>query len=156
MAKEGSRFAVEEWKIRRSLVNTNASWPDLIEAESRVLKIQTKLHQWAKTDWHEPVESRMRGDMHVRFGGAGRGNGPAERRIPRPDPTLTVSQLCRRVFIIGAVGAGASAAGLIVLGACGLIPGQALRRVPLIGYLNNGTAAEFRSAGHSRSCTGDR
>jgi hypothetical protein len=40
-------FAVEVWKIRRSLLNTGASWPDLNEAESRVLKIQTKLHQWA-------------------------------------------------------------------------------------------------------------
>ena len=28
-------------------MNTDASWPDLYEAESRVLKIQTKLHQWA-------------------------------------------------------------------------------------------------------------
>jgi RNA-directed DNA polymerase len=50
MAKEGSSFAVEEWKIRRSPVNTDASWPDLVEAESRVLKIQTKLHQWATDD----------------------------------------------------------------------------------------------------------
>jgi RNA-directed DNA polymerase len=29
------------------LVNTDAPWPDLDEAERRVLKIQTKLHQWA-------------------------------------------------------------------------------------------------------------
>jgi retron-type reverse transcriptase len=50
MAKEGSSFAVQEWKIRRSSVNTDASWPDLVEAESRVLKIQTKLHQWATDD----------------------------------------------------------------------------------------------------------
>jgi len=28
-------------------VNTDASWPDLFEAEQRVLEIQTKLHQWA-------------------------------------------------------------------------------------------------------------
>jgi len=28
-------------------VNTDAPWPDLYEAESRVLEIQTKLHQWA-------------------------------------------------------------------------------------------------------------
>jgi len=28
-------------------VNTDAPWPDLDEAERRVLKIQTKLHQWA-------------------------------------------------------------------------------------------------------------
>jgi hypothetical protein len=30
----------------------------------------------------------MRGNSHVRFGGAGRGNGPPERAIPRPGPTL--------------------------------------------------------------------
>jgi RNA-directed DNA polymerase len=33
-------------------VNTDAPWPDLFEAESRVLKIQTKLHQWATDDPH--------------------------------------------------------------------------------------------------------
>jgi RNA-directed DNA polymerase len=31
-------------------VNTNAPWPDLFEAEQRVLRIQTKLHQWAVDD----------------------------------------------------------------------------------------------------------
>jgi RNA-directed DNA polymerase len=31
-------------------VNTGASWPDLAEAESRVLVMQTKLHQWAAAD----------------------------------------------------------------------------------------------------------
>jgi RNA-directed DNA polymerase len=31
-------------------VNTDAPWPDLYEAEWRVLKIQTKLHQWATGD----------------------------------------------------------------------------------------------------------
>jgi len=31
-------------------VNTGAPWPDLYEAESRVLGIQTKLHQWAIDD----------------------------------------------------------------------------------------------------------
>ena len=31
-------------------MNTDASWPGLIEAEVRVLKIQTKLHQWAVDD----------------------------------------------------------------------------------------------------------
>jgi len=31
-------------------VNADASWPDLDEAESRVLKIQTKLHRWAVDD----------------------------------------------------------------------------------------------------------
>ena len=31
-------------------MNTDASWPTLFEAEARVLKIQTKLHQWACDD----------------------------------------------------------------------------------------------------------
>jgi group II intron reverse transcriptase/maturase len=31
-------------------VNTDASWPDLYEAERRVLQIQTKLHRWAGDD----------------------------------------------------------------------------------------------------------
>ncbi|HMK97901.1 MAG TPA: group II intron reverse transcriptase/maturase, partial [Acidimicrobiales bacterium] len=31
-------------------MNTDAPWPDLDEAEARVLKIQTKLHQWAVDD----------------------------------------------------------------------------------------------------------
>ena len=33
-------------------MNTGASWPDLEEAEQRVLKIQTKLHRWAADDPH--------------------------------------------------------------------------------------------------------
>jgi hypothetical protein len=35
---------------RSSLVNTGDPWPDLFEAEYRVLVMQTKLHQWAKVD----------------------------------------------------------------------------------------------------------
>ena len=31
-------------------MNTNAPWPDLDEAERRVLEIQTKLHRWASDD----------------------------------------------------------------------------------------------------------
>ena len=31
-------------------MNIGAPWPDLDEAESRVLKMQTKLHQWASSD----------------------------------------------------------------------------------------------------------
>jgi hypothetical protein len=31
-------------------VNTDAPWPDLYEAESRVLSIQEKLHRWATDD----------------------------------------------------------------------------------------------------------
>ena len=31
-------------------MNTGASWPDLFEAERRVLEIQTKLHRWAGGD----------------------------------------------------------------------------------------------------------
>ena len=33
-------------------MNTDAPWPDLEEAEWRVLKIQIKLHQWATDDPH--------------------------------------------------------------------------------------------------------
>ena len=31
-------------------MNTGASWPSLIEAQARVLEIQTKLHRWARND----------------------------------------------------------------------------------------------------------
>jgi len=40
-------------------VNTDASWPDLYEAEPRVLEIQTKLHQWATDDPHRRFD-----DLH--------------------------------------------------------------------------------------------
>ena len=35
---------------RRPLVNTGALWPGPVETESRVLTMQTKLHQWAMVD----------------------------------------------------------------------------------------------------------
>ena len=51
-------------------MNTDAPWPSLEEAEQRVLGIQTKLHRWTESGHRdELVESRMRGDAHVRFGG---------------------------------------------------------------------------------------
>ncbi len=31
-------------------MNTGAAWPDLAEAETRVHRMQTKLHQWATAD----------------------------------------------------------------------------------------------------------
>ena len=34
------------WKGGRSLVNTDVLWPDRELAESQVLRIQIKLHQW--------------------------------------------------------------------------------------------------------------
>ena len=37
----------------------------------------------------------MRGDTHVRFGGAGRGTRSSERAIPRPGPTPTRPALRR-------------------------------------------------------------
>lgn len=40
-------------------MNTDAPWPDLAEAESRVLGIQTKLHQWATDDPHRRFD-----DLH--------------------------------------------------------------------------------------------
>ena len=47
-------------------MNTGASWPCPIEVESRLLAMQTKLHQWAMANTgrrirrHEHMESRMR------------------------------------------------------------------------------------------------
>jgi RNA-directed DNA polymerase len=40
-------------------VNTDAPWPDLYQAERRVLDIQTKLHQWATDDLHRRFD-----DLH--------------------------------------------------------------------------------------------
>ena len=55
------------------------------------------------------VESRMRGNSHVRFGGAGRGNGSPERATPRPGPTLlaVVAELLQAAA--GALGPGCGA-----------------------------------------------
>jgi len=50
MAKGGSKSAVQVRHVRRPLVNTDEPWPSLDEAEPRVLRIQTKLHQWATDD----------------------------------------------------------------------------------------------------------
>jgi putative ABC transport system substrate-binding protein len=49
-------------------------------------------------------------------------------------------RLNRRGFIAGVTMVGVSTAGLVVLGGCGLVPGQAPPKVPLIGYLNNNSA----------------
>ncbi len=49
MAKGSSVFAAS-MLIEESLVNTGDPWPDLPEAEQRVLVMQTKLHQWAAAD----------------------------------------------------------------------------------------------------------
>ena len=47
----------------------------------------------------------MRGNAHVRFGGAGRGNGPARKRgtAPRPDPYLERlnREIKRRTDVVG-------------------------------------------------------
>ncbi len=48
--KGGSEFAGRLWNGRRSPVNTDASWPTAELAKARVLRIQTKLHQWATDD----------------------------------------------------------------------------------------------------------
>jgi RNA-directed DNA polymerase len=50
MAKEGSKFAGNDWQARRSSVNTGAPWPDAERARARVLGIQRKLHRWAGED----------------------------------------------------------------------------------------------------------
>src|SRR6266498_4754579 len=50
MAKGGSEFVARDWKGGRSLVNTDVLWPERDWAEAQVLRIQTKLHQWAIDD----------------------------------------------------------------------------------------------------------
>ena len=50
MAKEGSKFAGNDWKARRSPVNIDAPWLDAEQARVRVLEIQRKLHRWAGED----------------------------------------------------------------------------------------------------------
>jgi RNA-directed DNA polymerase len=50
MAKGGSKLRSQAGNSRRTPVNTAAPWPDLEEAESRVLHIQAKLHRWATGD----------------------------------------------------------------------------------------------------------
>ena len=44
------RVRSDQRGTRRSPVNIGAPWPDLEEAEPRVLAMQTKLHQWAAAD----------------------------------------------------------------------------------------------------------
>ena len=64
----------------------------------------------------------MRGNSHVRFGGAGRGNGPPERAVPRPGPTLlaVVAELLQAVGC--AVGSGRGAVQFaFVLVACAVV-----------------------------------
>ena len=57
------------WEGGRSPVNTDVLWPEPEWAEAQVLRIQTTLHRWAVAQRRGLVESRMRGDAHVRFGG---------------------------------------------------------------------------------------
>jgi hypothetical protein len=53
---------------------------------------------------HELVESRMRGNAHVRFGRAGRGNGSRERVTPRLGPILTTGRgICCRPTAPGSI-----------------------------------------------------
>jgi len=50
MAKGGSKLAGRDWNVRSTTVNIDEPFPDPDTAWWRVLKIQTKLHQWATDD----------------------------------------------------------------------------------------------------------
>jgi RNA-directed DNA polymerase len=52
MAKGGSKLARKEWNVRSTTVNIDEPFPDPDTAWWRVLRIQTKLHQWAIDDSH--------------------------------------------------------------------------------------------------------
>jgi putative ABC transport system substrate-binding protein len=54
----------------------------------------------------------------------------------------TGARLSRRGFVSGIAGIGASAAGVALLDGCGLVPGRAPPKVPLIGYLGGLTATD--------------
>src|SRR5918999_1131624 len=109
MAKGSSEYAA--WLDgRRSPVNTGAPLPGVDQAQERVLHYQRKLHVWASNDaerrfrdlWNlvcDPatlvvawsptppdvlMESRMRGNSHVRFGGRGGGDHRPQGRHWRP------------------------------------------------------------------------
>jgi hypothetical protein len=63
----------------------------------------------------------MRGNSHVRFGGAGRGNGPPERATPRPGPTLLTVLAVVLPTPAGPLGPGLGAVFAFVLLACALV-----------------------------------
>ena len=48
--RRGSVLSQHPRGSRRPPVNTSVPWPSLAEAETRVLVMQTKLHNWAKAD----------------------------------------------------------------------------------------------------------
>jgi len=99
MAKDGSGLAAPDWKARRPPVNTGASFGVSPQAASeRVLGIQRKLHKWDTTTGM-PVESRMRGNSHVRFGGRRRADHRARarhRRLAADPTTKSTKSLARR------------------------------------------------------------
>ena len=88
-----------DWKVRRSPVNTDAPWPGLIEAEPRVLRIQTKLHRWATDDPRRRFDDlyNLVCDPAVPGGcvgsGAGQSRGTVGRRGRSGPPTPSSSSV---------------------------------------------------------------
>ena len=101
MGKGGSVQAVT-MLARRTLLNSGASWPAPGKARVRVLD-----HQRSCIDGRRPnriagfgahltihVESRMRGNVHVRFGGRGQENLRQKgRKASRPRPNASSNAL---------------------------------------------------------------
>ena len=113
----------------RSLLNTGASWPSFIEAGSRVLAMQTKLHQWANafgmSTWRAGCgESRTSGSV----GGPEK---PIVRKARRRSgPTLHLGQDVDGISVPG------GGAGCVEPAGSRLVDGQPLRTELVLDALN--------------------
>ena len=86
-------------------MNTGASWPGPVEAESRVLAMQTKLHQWATADpgrrfraWLDEADIRT-GAMFRRMDGS---HGVSDKRMTERAIRMLVTRRARDARISGA------------------------------------------------------
>src|SRR3954470_11486904 len=82
------RVVAHRWRDQAVRPDDGAGHPLPLPGREHPHALAAHEHNPGLTHRHGHVESRMRGNTHVRFGGAGRGNGPTETvdTAPRPDP----------------------------------------------------------------------